>query len=79
MLGLLRLWVLWRVARIAVPLLVMLVLLGELSASIHRHPLISVPRSLAPIASVIRHESAGVIAGARRDLTKEFERGASRR
>lgn len=77
--GLLRLWVLWRVARIAVPLLVMLVLLGELSASIHRQALISVPRSLAPIASVIRHDSAGVIAGARRDLTKELERGASRR
>ena len=65
--GLLRLWVLWRVARIAVRLLVMLVLLGELSASIHRQALISVPRSLAPIASVIRHDSAGVIAGARGD------------
>ena len=79
MLRLVRLWLLWRIARIAVPLLVMLVLLGELSASIHRQPLISVPRLLAPIASVIRHDSAGLVAGARRDLTKDLERGASRR
>ncbi len=79
MLGLLRLWVLWRVARIAIPLLVILVLLGELSASIHRPPLITVPRTLAAIASMIRHDIAGLIAGGRRDLTKEFERGASRR
>ncbi len=79
MLGLLRLWVLWRVARIVIPLLVMLVLLSELSASIHRPPLVTVPRALAPIASMIRHDSAGLIAGGRRDLTKAFERGASRR
>jgi hypothetical protein len=79
MLRLIRLWLLWRIARIAVPLLVMLVLLGELSTSIHRQPLVSVPRSLAPIAAVIRHASAGLIGGARRDLTKELERGASRR
>ena len=79
MLGLLRLWVLWRVARMAVPLLVMLVLLGELGASIHRQPLITVPRPLAPISSLIRHDSAGLLAGARRDLTRELEPGASRR
>ncbi len=79
MLRLIRLWLLWRIARVALPLLVVMVLLGELTASIHRQPLISVPRSLAPIASLIRHDSAGLIAGARRDLTKELERGASRR
>jgi hypothetical protein len=37
-LGLLRLWVLWRIGRVVLPLLVAVVLLGELSASIHRRP-----------------------------------------
>ncbi len=79
MFGLLRLWVLWRIARVAVPLLIMLVLLGELSASIHRAPLIAVPRSLSPIATAIRHDSARVIATARHDLTVALERGAPQR
>jgi hypothetical protein len=32
MLGLLRLWVLWRIARLLLPLVIALVLLGELTA-----------------------------------------------
>jgi hypothetical protein len=79
MLSLLRLWVLWRIARVAVPLLIMLVLLGELSTSIHRPPLIAVPRALSPIATAIRHDSARVIVTARHDLTAALERGAPRR
>lgn len=73
LLGLLRLWVLWRIARVVLPLLIVLVLLGELSASIHRRPLISPPRSLAPITTVIRGDSAGLIAQARRDLTRALD------
>ena len=45
--------------------LIMLVLGGELGASIHRPPLIAVPRSLSPIATAIRHDSARVIATSR--------------
>jgi hypothetical protein len=72
-LRLLRLWVLWRIARVVLPLLIVLVLLGELNASIHRRPLISLPRSLSPITTVIRHDSAGLIARSRRDLTRALE------
>lgn len=74
-LGLLRLWVLWRIARVALPLLIALVLLGELSASIHRRPLITPPRSLSPITKVIQRDSAGLIARARRDLTRALQAG----
>jgi len=73
MLGLLRLWVLWRIARLLSPLVIALVLLGELTASIHRRPLISVPRSRSPITTIIRHDSIGVIRRARRDLTRALE------
>lgn len=73
LLGLLRLWVLWRIARVVLPLLIVLVLLGELSASIDRRPLISPPRSLSPITTVIGRDSAGLIARARRDLTRALE------
>jgi hypothetical protein len=77
-LGLLRLWMLWRIGRVVLPLLVALVLLGELSASIHQRPLISPPRSLSPITTVIRHDSTRMIARARHDLTRKLERGAPR-
>lgn len=73
LLGLLRLWVLWRIARVALELLIALVLLGELSASIHRRPLISPPRSLSPITTVIQRDSTGLIARARRDLTRALQ------
>ncbi len=73
LLGLLRLWVLWRIARVVLPLLIAVVLLGELSASIHRRPLISTPRSLAPITTVIGRDSAGLIVQARRDLTRVLQ------
>ncbi len=72
-LGLLRLWVLWRIARVVLPLLIALVLLGQLSASMHRRPFISPPRSLSPITTVIRRDSTGLIARARRDLTRALE------
>lgn len=74
-LGLLRLWVLWRIGRVVLPLLVVVVLLGELAASMHRRPLISAPRSLAPNTAVIRHDSSSMI----RDLTRTLEQGAPRR
>ena len=79
MLRLLRLWILLRIARVAVPLVVVLVLLGELSASIHRQPLISPPSALSPITKVIRHDTAGLLVRGRRDLIRYLEHGAPRR
>lgn len=73
LLGLLRLWVLWKIARVVLPLLIAVVLLGQLSASIHRRPLILPPQSLAPITTVIRRDSTGLIARARRDLTRALD------
>lgn len=73
MLGLLRLWVLWRIARVLLPLVIVLVLLGELTASVHGRPLISVPHSLSPITTVIRRDSIGLIRRARRDLTRAIK------
>lgn len=70
---LLGLWVLWRIARIAVPLLIAVVLLGSLAASIHRRALVSAPRSLAPITKVIEHDSAALISSARRDVTDALQ------
>jgi hypothetical protein len=49
------------------------VLLGELSASIHRRPLISPPRSLAPVTTVIGQDTAWLIVRARRELTHALE------
>jgi hypothetical protein len=73
MLGLLRLWVLWRIARLLVPLIIALVLLGELTASVHRRPVVSVPRSLSPITTMIRHDTVRVIRRAGRDLTRALD------
>ncbi len=78
MLRLLRLWLLWRIARIVLPLLITVVLLGELAAQVHTHPLITPPRSLAPLTTVIRHDSRSLIAQGRRDLTRTLENGAPR-
>jgi hypothetical protein len=64
---------LWRLARVVVPLLVAVVLLAELTASIHRHPVISPPRALSPITAAIRHDTTRIIRGARRDLTQTLE------
>jgi hypothetical protein len=69
--------VLWRIGRVVLPLLAP-VLLGELSASIHQRPLISPPRSLSPITTVIRHDSTRMIARARREPARALERGAPR-
>ncbi|MGI8716046.1 MAG: hypothetical protein ACR2NR_23265 [Solirubrobacteraceae bacterium] len=73
LLRLLGLWVLWRIARVVLPLLIALVLLGELSASIDRRPLISPPHSLSPITTVIRRHRAGLIAHACRGLTRALQ------
>jgi hypothetical protein len=73
LLGLLRLWLLWRIAGVVLPLLIVLVLLGELTASIHRRPLISPPRSLAPVTTVIGQDTARLIGRARRELTHALE------
>ena len=59
MLGLLRLWVLWRIARVLLPLVIVLVLLGELTASVHRRPLISAHTRYRRIATVIRRDNIG--------------------
>jgi hypothetical protein len=78
-LRLMRLWLLLRIGRVVLPLLIAVVLLGELATSIHRHPVISPPRSMSPITTVIRHHSTSMIARARRDLTRTLEREAPRR
>lgn len=72
-LRLLQLWVLWRVARVVLPLLIAIVLLGELSASIHHRPLISSPASLAPINSGLRHDATWLITRSRGDLAHALE------
>jgi hypothetical protein len=54
--------------------LIAVVLLGSLAASIHRRPLVSAPRSLAPITKVIEHDSAALISSARRDVTDALQR-----
>lgn len=69
MLGLLQLWVLWRIARVLVLLLIVIALLGALAASIHRQPVISAPRALSPLTTILGHHADQLISQARRDLT----------
>lgn len=70
MLGLLRAFLLWRIARRVVPIVMLVVLLAALTASIHHQPIIAPPRSIAPIA----HDTTEMITKLRQHLTIFLER-----
>lgn len=66
----LRLWVLWRIARAGLPLVILAVLITALSGSVHRRAVIA-PRS--PATAVVRHDAAAALDGARGLLTRTLE------
>jgi hypothetical protein len=69
MLGLLRLWVLWRIARVIIPLLLAFVLLAALTTSTHHATLITVPHQLSGIVHTLHHDASGLIARSRDAVT----------
>lgn len=69
MLGLLRLWLLWRLMRLAVPLLFVVVLLAALDRQAHHPALPAAPRAAAPLIRVAGRDAGTMLANARRQLT----------